>query len=273
MASNTAVGSVASLYRYPVKSMQGEELNRTEVTSRGLAGDRAYALVDSSDGKVASAKNPKKWPNLFDFRASYTELPHADKDARPARIVFPDGSDAVTGQPDLDRLLSSAIGRAVNLRASAPEKAVLEEYWPDIEGLPHRDHVTDESLPAGTFFDCAVVHLLTTTTIDSLRQLYPQGRFEVRRFRPNVVVALSGPAKGFPENDWVGKEIQLGNEVRLRITMPCGRCVMTTLAQADLPKDAGILRTAVQHNKGGVGVYASVVHGGQVRRGDPVSIG
>jgi uncharacterized protein YcbX len=273
MASNTLVGSVVSIYRYPVKSMQGEELNLTEVTSRGLAGDRAYALVDSSDGKVASAKNPNKWFNLFDFRASYTESPHAGKDVPSAHIVFPDGSDAVTGRPDLDRLLSSAIGRAVNLRASAPEKALLEEYWPDIEGLPHRDHVTDESLPAGTFFDCAVVHVLTTTTIDSLRLAYPQGRFEVRRFRPNVVVALSDTANGFPENEWVGKEIQFGNEVRLRITMPCGRCVMTTLAQSDLPKDTGILRTSVQHNKGGVGVYASVVRGGKVRRGDPVSFG
>src|SRR6266849_5674211 len=56
------IGSIVSLWRYPVKSMMGEELNAAEVTKRGLLGDRAYALVDSSDGKVASAKNPRKWP-------------------------------------------------------------------------------------------------------------------------------------------------------------------------------------------------------------------
>jgi uncharacterized protein YcbX len=77
------IGSVVSLWRHPVKSMMGEELNATEVTDRGLLGDRAYALVDSSDGKVASAKNPRKWPNLFDFRATFYR-PSAHRRARPS---------------------------------------------------------------------------------------------------------------------------------------------------------------------------------------------
>jgi len=62
---NATHGSVASLWRYPVKSMLGEELTAIDVTERGLLGDRAYALVDSADGKAATAKNPKKWPTLF----------------------------------------------------------------------------------------------------------------------------------------------------------------------------------------------------------------
>ena len=72
-STHIVLGSVVSLWRYPVKSMLGEELNAAEVTQRGLLGDRSYALVDSSDGKVASAKNPRKWPRLFDFRAALTE--------------------------------------------------------------------------------------------------------------------------------------------------------------------------------------------------------
>ena len=103
-------------------------------------------------------------------------------------------------------------------------------------------------LPAGTFFDAAVVHLVTTATLDRLRSLYPMGRFEPRRFRPNIIVATGSDASGFIENDWVGHEIAIGEHVRLRVTMATGRCVMTTLPQGDLPKDSGILRTAAQHN-------------------------
>ena len=147
-----------------------------------------------------------------------------------------------------------------------------EEYWPDMDGLDFRDTVTDFVLPEGTFFDCATVHLLTTATLGRLHQLYPQGRFEVPRFRPNIVVALTSGEQDFVENAWVGHTLVLGDSVRLSITGPCGRCVMTTLPQGDLPKDSGILRTAVQHNRGNVGVYAAVVQSGTIRRGDRVSL-
>jgi uncharacterized protein len=120
------------------------------------------------------------------------------------------------------------------------------------------------------FFDIAVVHLLTTSTIDRLRKLYPQGRFEARRFRPNIVVSTGSEDPGFVENDWIGRTVLIGEAVRLAITEPCPRCVMITLPQADLPKDSGILRTAPQHNAVNVGVYASVVNGGTIRRGDAV---
>ena len=153
-----------------------------------------------------------------------------------------------------------------------PWTAKAEEYWPDMEGLDYRDTVTDFGLPEGTFFDCAVVHVLTTATIDRLRELYPQGRFEVRRFRPNVVVEIAGGMKDFVENAWIGHTLALGDEVRLNITGPCPRCVMTTLPQGDLPKDPGILRTAAQHNRVNVGIYAAVLRGGTIRRGDPVSL-
>jgi uncharacterized protein YcbX len=140
-------------------------------------------------------------------------------------------------------------------------------------GLDHRDTVTDFTLPAGTFFDVAMVHLLTTATLDRLRELSPQGRFEVRRFRPNIVVQLASEEKGFAENAWVGHMLAIGTAVRLHITGPCGRCVMTTLAQGELPRDPDILRTAAQYNQVNVGVYAAVVQGGTIRRGDPVRMG
>ncbi len=268
----TEVGSVVSLWQYPVKSMMGEELNATEVTERGLLGDRAYALVDSSDGKVATAKNPRKWPRLFDFRATFIEPARAAAKIPPVRIAFPDGTTVTSDQSDLNQILSKALNREVALRAAHGGAVNAEEYWPDMDGLDRRDTVTDFTLPEGTFFDCAMVHLLTTATLDRLRELYPQGRFEVRRFRPNIVVQLASDEKGFAENAWIGHTLAIGTAVRLNITGPCGRCVMTTLAQGDLSRDPGILRTAAQHNQVNVGVYAAVARGGSIRRGDPARI-
>ncbi len=268
----TEVGSVVSLWQYPVKSMMGEELNATEVTERGLLGDRAYALIESSDGKVATAKNPRKWPRLFDFRATFIEPARAAAKIPPVRIALPDGTAVMSNQDDLNQILSKALNREVTLRAARGGAVNAEEYWPDMDGLDHRDTVTDFTLPEGTFFDCAMVHLLTTATLDRLRELYPQGRFEVRRFRPNIVVQLASDEKGFAENAWVGHTLAIGTAVRLNITGPCGRCVMTTLAQGDLSWDPGILRTAAQHNQVNVGVYAAVARGGSIRRGDPARI-
>ncbi len=271
-ATQIASSSVVSLWRYPVKSMMGEELNATEVTERGLLGDRAYALVDSSEGKVATAKNPRKWPRLFDFRANFIEPPGAAAKVPPVRIALPDGTTVTSDQGDLNQILSEALNREVTLGAAQRGVVNAEEYWPDMEGLDHRDTVTDFTLPEETFFDCAVVHLLTTATLDRLRELYPQGRFEVRRFRPNIVVQLASGEKSFAETAWIRHTLVIGDEVRLNVTGPCARCVMTTLPQGDLPGDPGILRTAAQHNQVNVGIYAAVLRGGTIRRGDPVRL-
>jgi uncharacterized protein len=270
----TVVGSIVSLRRYPVKSMLGEDLNAAEVTNRGLLGDRAYALIDCSDGKVASAKNPRKWPQLFDCRAALAEVPMAGGKMPPVHITLPDGTIVNSEQAGISHILSEVLKREVKLSALPDvETGTAEEYWPDIEGLDYQDTVTDFSLPERTFFDCALIHLLTTATLDRLRMLYPQGRFEVRRFRPNIVVETASEDKDFVEDRWIGQMLELGETVRLSITGPCPRCVMTTLPQDDLPRDTGILRTAAQQNRANVGVYASVVQGGKVRRGDSVRLG
>ncbi len=271
-ATEMDVGSVGSLWRYPIKSMMGEELNAIAVTERGLLGDRAYALMDPSTGKVVSAKNPRKWSNLFEFSAAYTEPPRLGEKFPPVQITLPENTIVRTGQSDIDQTLSAALSREVTLSASAPETPTLEEYWPDVEGLDHKETVTEEDMPPETFFDFAVIHVLTTATIERLRELYPEGRFEGRRFRPNILVEPASDERTFIENSWIGRTLTLGDEVRLSINGPCPRCVMTTLPQGNLPKDVGILRTAAQHNQAHVGVYATVLQGGMVRRGDPVKL-
>lgn len=265
-------GSVVSLLRYPVKSMMGEELNSAEVTERGLFGDRMYALIDHSSGKVVSAKNPRKWGRLFEFRAAFPEPLKMGSQIPPVRITLPDGRFTSSDRADAGKLISQVLGHEVRLMSTAPEKPSLEEYWPDIDGLAHRETVTDKAMPPNTFFDFATIHVVTTGTIDQLREIYPAGRFEVRRFRPNIVVEAASGEEGFVENAWVRRTLEIGDSVQIKVTGPCPRCVMTTLPQGDLPRDPGILRAAARHNKANVGVYASVVKGGTIRRGDLVRL-
>jgi uncharacterized protein YcbX len=267
---NSPAGKVAALWRYPVKSMMGEELNAADVTGRGLLGDRARALIDAETGKVVSAKNPRKWPGMFDFRAAYVEPPHDPKALPPVRIAAPDGTMLRSDQPETDGRISAELGRAVRLAGAVPGGSSIEGYWPDHDWLAERDQVFEVELPPGTFFDLGLVHLVTTATLDALRALAPRSRFETRRFRPNVVIQAPEGVEGFVENDWIGRTLAIGDEVRLRITRPCPRCVMTTLPQGDLPRDPAVLRTAVQNNQGNVGVYADVLQAGRIRRGDAV---
>ena len=274
------VGVVEELWRYPVKSMLGEQLTATEITESGLLGDRAYALRDTSDGKIATAKNPRTLPNLFDYGAALTSAAPAGEKLPPARITLPDGTTINTERPDAARILSAAHKREVRLEkiernwrgAAASNKETSEEYWLDMKGLEHRETVTDFNLPKGTFFDTATIHVLTTATLQRLHELYPEGRFVVPRFRPNVVVKSTEGSEGFVESAWIGRIVAIGQSVRRKIGLNCARCVMTTLTQRDLPKDPGILRTAAQHNQVNVGVYASVLQGGKIQRGDSIRL-
>jgi uncharacterized protein YcbX len=250
--------------------MLGEQLELAEFGSMGMVGDRAYAIVDPETGKVASAKNPKKWPRLFECQADYLQAP-TNGSIPAVRVTLPDGNAMTGDSPQLTGAITALLGRPGVLQHAVPERPVLEEYWPDMEELDHQDEVTDEAMPEGTFFDCAPVHVLTTGTLDSLRAVYASGLFDVRRFRPNILIETPADAGPFPESDWVGRTLTIG-EIQLRITNHCGRCVMTTLPQPGIPRDPGILRAAAQHNSAHVGVYAEVIKGGATRLGDTATL-
>lgn len=258
------LGRVLGIWRYPVKSMQGEMLERVDVTTRGLTGDRAFALLDVETGKVASAKNPRRWPNLFEYRAEIVDTANT-----VVRITCPGGERLTSAQADVEQRLSAALGRQVRLAAAAPQGAIAEGYWPDESWLSQPGQTFDFPLPPGTFFDGAAVHLLASTTLEQLHKLAPASQFDRARFRPNLVIEPSGTTDGFVENDWLGKTIAIGN-VLLRIDCPCPRCIMTTLPQGELPKDTQVLHAAVKHNQSNVGVYASVLRAASVTRDDEV---
>jgi uncharacterized protein YcbX len=263
--------------------MMGEELHATSVTDGGLLGDRVYALIDQSTGKVASAKYPRKWGKLFDCRAAFLEPPHPGEPIPPVRITLPDGTIVTSAQENVHALLSSVLEREVTLTTTRPASPSVEVER--LDALDPAETIVDIGafMMQGRFSDYAAVHVLTTATMNRLRALYPQGRFEARRFRPNIVVEPPAGQQAFVENAWVGHTLAIGAEVRLRITDPMPRCVMTTLSQGDLPRDLEILRTVAQHNQvsipalGGearpsVGVCAFVLQGGTICRGDPVRI-
>jgi uncharacterized protein YcbX len=263
--------------------MMGEELHATYVTDGGLLGDRVYAVIDQSTGKVASAKYPRKWGKLFDFRAAFIEPPHPGEPLPSVRITLPDGTIVTSAQEHVHACLSSVLEREVTLTTTRPASPSVEVER--LDALDPAETVVDIGafMMQGRFSDYAAVHVLTTATLNRLRTLYPQGRFEARRFRPNIVVEPPAGQQAFVENAWVGHTLAIGAEVRLRITDPMPRCVMTTLPQGDLPRDLGILRTVAEHNQvsipvlGGearpsVGVCAFVTQGGTIRHGDPVRI-
>src|SRR5260370_7045717 len=184
------------------------------LTERGLRVGLQFEVVDAATGKVAGAKNPRKWGAFLDFRAAYVEPPQPGLELPAVRLTLPDGTAVTSDQPDLAQILSGALGREVAFaearQRGESSSATAEEYWPDVEGLDFKDTVTDFELPPGTFFDIAVVHLLTTATINRLRALSPRGRFEVRRFRPNIVVSPGGPEAAFAENAWIGPTAPTG---------------------------------------------------------------
>ncbi|MFB4281131.1 MULTISPECIES: MOSC domain-containing protein [unclassified Nonomuraea] len=250
---------VETLRRYPVKSMLGEEIAESEVTERGLGGDRARAVLDVATGKIASAKNPRLWRGLL-----------AIEGAR------------VPGDAELSELL----GREVRLIDVPPEGAELERSVPEevlAEGIeaevPHTMTTIGTGSPEGTFFDFAPVHLISTSALERIGALGPRGHVEALRYRPNLVIATE--AEGFVENDWVGRGLRVGDDVLLQVIVATPRCAVPTLAHGSLGRDADALRTVSRHNRVPVfdlepqacaGVYARVVRPGLVRKGDQVRL-
>ena len=269
--------SVDAIWRYPVKSMAGEELAVASVTARGVLGDRVYALVDRASNRVATVRT---WAAaLLSYRAQFVTEPEPGAPPPDVRLRTPSGLTLTSTDPDIAQRLSAAFGRNLTLMATAPPGLLLELPPGTLAGAS--SGVTEVSLARGAspgaFVDYGCVHLIATSTIDHLQAAYPEGRFDVRRFRPNIVVRSYG--EPFVENSWIGRALAIGDEVVLRITMPCPRCVTMIMAQDDLPHDPGILRTVAFHNMCDLGeygtlpcagVYADVVKPGSIRRGDAV---
>ena len=272
--------------------MMGEELEVADITERGIVGDRGYALVDNETGRTVSAKNPRKWARMFECRAEYVEPPALGQPLPPVLIKLPDGTGLRSDETAATSVLSRFLGREVSLTQPEAKPAIFEHYWLDFQtpigrAVENTEGDSLTTLPLGlgapqTFFDYTPLHLLTTSTLAKLSEIYPEGRWEARRFRPNLVIEAKGDEGGFVEDAWIGKPLKAGNGVRLQVIDTMVRCVMTTLPQGDLPNDPAILRTVADHHRvlmpavgkelPAVGVAVTVTTGGRISRGDTVTV-
>jgi uncharacterized protein YcbX len=137
--------------------------------------------------------------------------------------------------------------------------------------------------PPGTFFDYAPLHLVTSASLQRVGAGHPDGRVEPARYRPNVIIETDAEADGFVENDWVGHKLRLGPDVILEIVLPTPRCAVPTLVHGELPHDPDAVRVPLRENfipvplegfgsEPCVGVYGTVLQGGQVSPGDQVRL-
>jgi uncharacterized protein YcbX len=228
------LGIVARLWRYPVKSMLGEPCEYLDVNTRGVAGDRIFAIRDTN-GQFGSGKSTRRFrqiDGLFGFQAVYAG-------AVPA-IRFPDGRTMRGDHPDIHTVLSHTLGQPVTLAREA--------------SISH--------------LDAGPVHLLTTAALAWLRAALPDVSVDERRFRPNLVIDVPGATQ--VERGWLGKMLSVGDAVRLRVSAATERCGMVAFAQGDVPYDAGILRYITQEAALHFGVYAEVLMPGRINRGDSV---
>ena len=282
-----AVGRVTEIWRYPVKSMGGEQLRRCTLGERGIPGDRGWAVRDEAAGEIRGAK---KLPALLLASARYLDEPGSDR-IPPAEIALPDGARVRSDAPEAASLLSTLLGRRVTLcalrpaddrehyRRGLPDNPDLEaelrdvfgrlpdEPLPDLSVFPQE--LFEYSSPPGTYFDALPVHLLTTASLRTLARTNTASRFDRRRFRPNFLIEPEDGAEGLVEDGWCGMHLRVGGAT-VKVEMGTPRCSMTTQPQGDLPKDPGVLRTVVRHAGQNVGVYASVVAPGPVAVGDAV---
>jgi uncharacterized protein YcbX len=295
MNSTERVGTIRALWRFPVKSMLGEQLDAADLTEGGVVGDRAYAIRDRETGKVASAKHSKRWPNLLECRAAFVEAPGPGDELPPVRIELADGNAVLSDAADVDAVLSRFFGREVELARAAQNGYTIDQYHPDLENYDpdgHRDEVVEAQLgaaffnerglpsavPEDSFFDLYPLSVLTSSTLDQLGDLEPQSRFDIRRFRMNVIVDT--PERGFVENEWLGRTLAIGDDVRVGVSLPDPRCCMPGLPQEDLPRDPQVLKALARHNRIDVagamypcaGVYAVAEATGTIRKDDSVSL-
>ena len=232
-----ALGTIDKLWRYPVKSLLGESCTELEIDRRGVIGDRWYA-ISNSQGKFGSGKNTRRFrkiEGLFDFQAEYFQEKY---DRYIPLLTFPDGRIFRGDDSNLDRELSTILRQPVTLVAE--------------KNISH--------------FDADSLHLVTTASLRWLRNCLPDSIIDERRFRPNFLIDL--PGVELIEHDWLGKTITVGQELKIEITSPTERCVMTSFAQQELPSDRAITKTIAKKSRHNFGVYAKVIQSGTVRLGD-----
>ena len=273
--------SVLNIYRYPVKSMMGESMSEVNIGETGIPGDRSWAVRDEKRGGI---RGGKKIPQLM--------MLAAQSGPTAPLITAPDGDSASASSEHINEWLSGKLNHPVTLwpllpadqldhyRRGAPDTEDFEqelrsvfgrlpdEPLPDLAGF---EEVLEFESPPGTYFDAFSLSIMSQQSLATMNQLDGESRFDVRRFRPNLLVDIPDTDHPFPEQAWIGKMLSIGS-VKLRIEMTCPRCSMTTHGFDDLPRDTEIMRQLVNQCDGNLGIYASVQTPGQISIEDHIEI-
>ena len=266
------------IWRYPLKSAQGESLTSVFVGSDGPTGDRAWAAI-SADGTVVSAKNPRKWGRMLYVSATINDTARG----RETVVRIPGHTPLTAGTPDADEALSEWLGARVRLTSQVPREPRLHRLWPKEPGMipewassaaaAGQEEITEISgaTPGGRFVDFGAVHLVTTDVLDALgREGAPA---DVRRLRPNLVLSLDREPSP-------GDRINVGPDVTLRALVPTPRCAVPAAAQPGLEPAPEVLRAIGRHRTeiSGLGqaacfgTYAQVLSAGHVAVGDRATV-
>lgn len=287
--------TVAQIWRYPVKSMGGEQLIHAEVNQRGIEWDRGWAVRDEKAGVIRSARYI---PRLLLCSARY--LPGTNAGLVPhVEITLPDGTTINSDDAHINRRLSDAIGRELTLLPLKPaaETAHLRqgpgaletgdiesemrmlfgladnEPLPDLSAMPPAlvRELGELSAPRGTYFDAFPIDILTTSSIRHLQRHLPDVNLDVRRFRPNFLIDDNGASDHPRERDWVGQSVQLG-DAAFDVIMECPRCTIIAAEQAGgITRNSNITRAIVREMRQFMSVYCNVARTGIVRLGDSVT--
>lgn len=275
---STTIGTVASLHRFPVKSMQGESLDEVTLDADGIVGDRRWALRDAETGKLVSAKRPRLWRAALDCTAVTPPGGTVDD----VEVTMPSGEVYGIHDPGLRIALSALFGREVAVEAAERgQQGTYESDWPEIEGITLSGELelpTNLTGEGTSFIDLGILHLLTTASLTALAAADPDLVIDERRFRPSMVIDTP-TLSGFAENDWGGRTLTVGDAV-ITAGDPAPRCVMTTVSQPDLPRQPGVLQAIAEHNRlsndlgtfACLGIYANVAQAGTIRVGDEITL-
>jgi uncharacterized protein YcbX len=247
---------LAEIWRYPVKSMLGEQLDSAMVGPGGVEGDRGWAVLDAETGVSLSAKR-------------YAALLRCRAWTREGRVIIglPDGREFPAGSCEVADCLSSLLGRRVVTRPASAIETIRHEFPTAVtegEGEPFLWEPGTES-----FFDSAPLHLLTTATLAELQRSLPDSEISLARFRPNF--SIETDETGFIENGWVDQEITLGS-LRCLVTDQMKRCVMVSRDQSDLSRAPEVVRKIFKTNDGNAGIAMRALDSGRVDRGTEVRV-
>ena len=247
-----------TVVRYPVKSLQGEEVSGAEIEPDGMCGDRRWGIRDERTGKILTARRA---PELLFASASL------GADDVPI-ITLPSGVTCRGPGAETDAALSAWLDKPVRLVHSVDVPPSRAEFFED--ATDDASQALEWTMPAGRFVDAMPLLVLTTASLATAAALYPAGDWVVRRFRPNLLLDVA--ADGWLEDAWCGRSTIRIGAVELHPQQLCVRCTMVTRPQPELTEDRDIFRTLARHHGGLFGAWTAVARGGTVRAGDDVEV-